>query len=98
MWLMVLFDLPTTTEETRKATTRFRNVLLKQGFERLQFSTYTRRCPGLVETVASEVRKALPPSGKVCMIAFTDLQYEGLAHFESGRPKVFENPKELVSF
>ena len=46
LWLQVLFDLPVTTQKTRKAATRFRHFLLDQGFEMAQYSVYQRFCYG----------------------------------------------------
>ena len=46
MWMMVLFDLPVTEPEERKAATGFRNFLLDQGFEMAQFSVYVRHTSG----------------------------------------------------
>ena len=40
MWLFVLFDLPTSTEEARKNYTRFRKGLIKNGFETLTEAGY----------------------------------------------------------
>lgn len=98
MWILVLFDLPTTTDATRKAATRFRHALLRLGFERIQLSVYARRCPGLLRTTMSEVRLAVPPYGNVCMMELTDLQYADVVRLRDGRPVVFEKPKRLVSF
>ena len=46
MWIMVLFDLPVITEKERKTATKFRNFLLDNSFEMVQFSVYMRPCPG----------------------------------------------------
>ena len=98
MWLLVLFDLPTTEDATRKAANRFRRDLRSLGFERMQLSAYTRRCPGLTTTMMSKVRMVAPPYGSVCVLELTDLQYEGIVRLDAGRTVVFEKPKRLVSF
>ena len=38
MRLLVMFDLPVTEKEERKAAARFRNFLLKDGYYMMQFS------------------------------------------------------------
>ena len=43
-WLMVAFDLPVKTKEERKRATDFRNFLLDDGFQMIQFSVYARPC------------------------------------------------------
>ena len=40
MWLMVMFDLPTDTPKARRRYRDFRNYLLQDGFDMLQFSVY----------------------------------------------------------
>ncbi|MCZ7613387.1 MAG: CRISPR-associated endonuclease Cas2 [Ignavibacteriaceae bacterium] len=45
MWILVLFDLPTENEKDRKAYTRFRKELMRDGFSMFQFSIYLRHCP-----------------------------------------------------
>ncbi len=42
MWLMVIFDLPVTTREYRRAYQQFRGLLLDEGFWQLQYSVYAR--------------------------------------------------------
>ncbi len=38
MWVIAMFDLPTDTPKERKAYTRFRKNLLKDGFTMMQYS------------------------------------------------------------
>ena len=42
MWLFCFFDLPVKTKPQRREATRFRNFLLSDGFNMLQFSVYIR--------------------------------------------------------
>ena len=44
--MFVLFDLPVVEKEDRKAATDFRNYLLDDGFQMVQFSTYVRLLSG----------------------------------------------------
>ena len=98
MWLLVLFDLPTMTDVVSKAATRFRNALLRLGFERMQLSVYARRCPGLMETMMGEVRRVLPVEGDVSIIALTDLQFAGITRLRGGFSVIFEAQKRLICF
>jgi len=45
MWLMAMFDLPVETKENRRHYTRFRKLLMKDGFMMLQYSVYARYIP-----------------------------------------------------
>ena len=38
VWCVVMFDLPVATKEQRKEATRFRHLLLDEGFWMLQYS------------------------------------------------------------
>ncbi len=80
---MVLFDLPTLTEDNRKEANGFRNTLLDMGFERMQFSAYLKfaSSQAALDVISVRVEAALPPHGKVTCIAFTDKQYERMRHF-----------------
>ena len=93
MWMMVIFDLPVGTKPERKASTRFRNVLLDQGFEMCQYSVYLRFCAGKEQTIAysRRVQAALPGAGSVQIICFTDKQYENIVSFNG--PKRLPNNK-----
>lgn len=101
MWVMVLFDLPVTTKEERKAATGFRDFLLNNGFEMAQFSVYVRHTNGkeAVEAIIRKVEATVPPEGKVDILQFTDKQYENIVCFRGARRADSpENPQQLVMF
>ena len=77
MWLFALFDLPVDTPKNRKQYTRFRKVLLKDGFAMLQYSVYARFC-GSEESAAAHravVRNQIPALGQVRLLTTTDHQF-----------------------
>jgi CRISPR-associated protein Cas2 len=78
MWLFVFFDLPVKTKPERKAATRFRNFLLKDGYMMLQFSVYARVCNGQerADKHALRLEANLPHQGSVRLMQVTDRQYE----------------------
>lgn len=47
MRLMVMFDLPVTSTEERRSAACFRQFLLKDGYNMMQFSIYVRICSGI---------------------------------------------------
>ena len=47
MRMMVFFDLPVKTKIQRRAATRFRSFLLKDGYFMMQYSVYCRVCNGI---------------------------------------------------
>ena len=78
MRLFVFFDLPTGTKNERSYATKFRNMLIKNGFTMLQFSVYVRVCKGqdMVSKYLDITMKHLPPKGHIRAMQVTDKQYE----------------------
>ncbi len=101
MWVMVLFDLPTSTKAERRSYTQFRDFLLDNAFEMAQYSVYVRHTNGkdAIEAIIKKVDAAMPAEGKVDILQFTDKQYENIVCLRGGRradsPK---NPSQLVMF
>lgn len=89
MWLMVMFDLPVLTKRQRKAAAGFRNCLLDYGFEMSQYSVYLRFCSSQTQadTWTGRVETALPPTGHVNILTFTDKQYERIKSFRAAAPQ-----------
>jgi CRISPR-associated protein Cas2 len=101
MWLMVIFDLPVGTPKERRAATRFRQFLLDQGFSMSQFSVYMRFCGGKdqAETYVKRVERALPHTGLVQILNFTDRQYETIISFDGRtREPTRRNPQQYALF
>lgn len=101
LWIQVLFDLPVTTPELRKAATGFRDFLLDQGFEMAQFSVYQRWVSGKerAEKYIRLIEKNIPPEGKVHILQFTDAQYKNMVTFRGRiRGKPPKNQDQLTLF
>lgn len=77
MWVMVLFDLPTETKRDRKESTKFRKMLIDDGFTMFQFSIYMRHCPSRENSDVhiKRVKNNLPPYGSVTVLCITDKQF-----------------------
>lgn len=101
LWILVMFDLPTDTKQSRKAATAFRNFLLDEGFERSQFSVYARFVNGkeAFQTRVDRIERSLPAQGDIQILNFTDRQYRDIVHFsDQGRRSARKNPEQLVLF
>lgn len=83
MWLQVIFDLPTNLKKERRGATLFRNFLLNNGFDMIQYSVYLRSCgsKSAMDKYKKLVTENLPEFGKVSMLGFTDRQYELIESF-----------------
>jgi len=100
MWLLVMFDLPVVLDHERKAATRFRNVLLDNGFQMANYSVYLRNVSSLAQSdrVASLISSKVPDSGIVSILRFTDKQYEQMMTFHGKSRKSNENPEMFLLF
>ena len=85
MWVLVMFDLPVLTKVQRKYATGFRNFLVKNGFDMVQYSVYSRPCPSDENATVhvGRVKENLPPNGQVRILKFTDKQYGRMECFLS---------------
>lgn len=81
MRMIVFFDLPVTTAPERKAATKFRNFLIKDGYCMMQFSVYSRVCNGndAVEKHSKRLKANLPKNGSVRLLTITEKQYRNMA-------------------
>lgn len=96
-----MFDLPVTTKPQRAAATRFRNLLLDQGFQMAQFSVYVRYCAGRdqMETYIRRVEAGVPTAGSVHIFAITDKQYETARTFRGKKREQGSSiPNQLALF
>ncbi|AYD89102.1 CRISPR-associated endonuclease Cas2 [Actinomyces sp. 2119] len=101
MWCVVMFDLPVGTKKQRREATRFRNLLLDEGYWRAQYSVYVRYSP----TVAGENRRVnaikanLPAGGEVRILYVTDREWARTLCFQNEAPvKVEKEPQQLTIF
>ena len=101
MWLFAFFDLPVVTKKDRKMATQFRQNLLDLGFEMVQFSVYSRVCPGKekVESLIKKISCQLPQKGKIDLLTVTDRQFENIVSFRGKNDeKLPQKNPQLVLF
>jgi CRISPR-associated protein Cas2 len=98
MWIVVMFDLPVLTKRQRKAATSFRKDLIKDGFDRIQYSVYSRPCPSEENATvhAARVKACLPPDGQVRILRFTDKQYARMECYLSKTSVTAERPPNQI--
>ncbi len=91
---MVLFDLPTGDIKARKAYTRFRKGLLRNGFDMMQYSVYIRHCASgeNAEVHAQRIKSMLPEKRMVSIITITDKQFGDIKNFWGRRRKKNRTP------
>lgn len=77
MRMIVFFDLPTETNEDKRAYRAFRKALIKNGFIMMQESVYTKllTTPTVESSVKSLINRNKPPKGIVQMLIVTEKQF-----------------------
>ncbi len=83
MWLLVMFDLPVLTKNQRREATRYRKLLLNQGFDQLQLSVYSKYLINAtgVRMVLSAIKRQIPEEGSVRVFQLTDTQWSSQHRF-----------------
>lgn len=96
MRMIVFFDLPVGTAGERKAATKFRNFLVKDGYHMVQYSVYTRICNGSdsVDMHEARLKQHIPKKGSIRLLTITEKQYESI-HVLLGEP-TFDDTKEAT--
>ena len=76
--LFVMFDLPTLTSNDRKRATKFRNNLLDDGYQMLQFSVYVRNCVSWerMKKHTKRLQEFAPIGGNIRAIMITEKQWK----------------------
>ena len=101
MWVFVTFDLPTYTKMDRRNATKFRKLLLQDGFTMMQYSIYTRHCASRENTSVhiKRVKGFLPPKGEVVVFNLTDKQFGMMEFFRSASEiEKPDTPQQLELF
>ena len=93
MWLFALFDLPVKEKQQKRAYTKFRRLLLTEGFTKLQYSVYAQYCASEDASTAKRrrLRGSLPNEGQVRLVSITDKQFAAMEVFLG---KQREDPEE----
>ncbi len=77
MRLIVFFDLPVTTPPKKRAYTLFRRFLLKDGYDMLQWSVYSRIVNGRnnAEKHLRKLERSLPKEGSIRCLEVSEKQF-----------------------
>lgn len=78
MRIIVFFDLPVITAAKRKAANQFRQFLLKDGYQMLQLSVYSRIVKGRDSLQKHHNRLNLPQEGSIRCLEITEKQYAAM--------------------
>ncbi len=83
MWLVCMFDLPTTTKKQKDSYISFRKFLMEDGFTMIQYSVYARPCKSVANTKVhmKRIEDHVPEAGEIRMLKMTDAQYGDMKIF-----------------
>jgi CRISPR-associated protein Cas2 len=95
-----MFDLPVKTSKQRRDYANFRNLLLDNGFIRVQFSVYARFSPSgiLGSRIIQGIKAGLPPGGEVRALHITDRQWASTLRFSNAIEIPQEEEPEQLAF
>lgn len=99
MRVIILFDLPVTTNADLRVYTRFRKFLLKSGFIMMQESVYTKLALNLTvaEAIMENIRRNKPEKGLVQMMLITEKQFAKIEFVTgSGQTEYIDNDERLI--
>lgn len=99
MRVIVMFDLPMTSNTDRRNYAQFRKFLIKDGFLMMQESVYCKLAQNstAAEIMIERVRKNRPPDGIVQILKITEKQYSKM-EFIVGKRKsdVLDSDERLI--
>lgn len=80
MRIIVMYDVPNNSSEENKEYTKFRKLLIKNGYSMMQFSIYIK-CLNVKTKFESEVKKIskfIPSQGNIRVLAITEKQFQDM--------------------
>lgn len=80
MKVICFFDLPTETNDEKRAYRNFRKILIENGFFMLQYSVYVRTCPNRVfaKKYIPKLKAKAPAIGSIRFLIITEKQYDDM--------------------
>lgn len=99
MRILLFFDLPTDTPRDRKTYSKFRKLLINEGFIMMQESVYTKLAlnNSVVNSVKDKIYKNKPPKGIVQMLAITEKQFNSIEYIVGKKDSnVLDNTERMI--
>ena len=99
MRIILFFDLPTETVKDRKMYTKFRKMLINDGFIMLQESVYSKLAlnPSIANSIREKIHKNKPPKGIVKMLTITEKQYNSIEYVVGEKNnEIIEDTERLI--
>lgn len=99
MRVIVFFDLPTETAKDRKIYSKFRKLLVNEGFIMMQESVYSKLAlnNSIANSIKEKIYKNKPPKGIVQMLVITEKQFNSIEYVVGNKSDdVLDNTERLI--
>lgn len=99
MRILLFFDLPTETAKDRRIYSKFRKMLINEGFIMLQESVYAKLAlnNSIANSIKDKIYKSKPPKGIVQMLVITEKQFSSIEYVVGDKSDdVLDNTERLV--
>ena len=99
MRVVVLFDLPITTDQGKKEYRQFRKYLVKTGFVMMQESVYTKLVQNdtAADILINNIRNNKPSDGLVQVIKLTEKQFSRIEYIVGeSKSEIIDSDERLV--
>lgn len=101
MWMIVMFDIPSSDKKNINISKKFRNKLLDIGFNMMQYSVYIKYCStkSNVEKHENYIKNLSPKVGKINIFTITNKQFQNIINIENNEYKINKStPEEYQIF
>ncbi len=99
MRILLFFDLPIDTAKDRRRYSKFRKLLINEGFIMMQKSVYTKLAlnTSVVNSVKDKIYKNKPPKGIVQMLTITEKQFNSIEYVVGNKDtEVLDNTERMI--
>ncbi len=99
MRVLVMFDLPVVEYKDKREYTKFRKLLIHEGFIMMQQSVYCKMVASSAsaDLIKTNLRKSSPPKGLVQIVCITEKQYASIEYLVGEiHRKTVDSMEELI--
>lgn len=99
MRVMIFFDLPTETAKERRNYSKFRKMLIDEGFIMMQESVYSKLAlnNSVVNSIKEKINKNKPPKGIVQLLIITEKQFSEIEYIVGEKnTEILDNTERLT--
>ena len=99
MRILIFFDLPVETAKDRKIYSKFRKLLINEGFIMMQKSVYTKLAlnNSIANSIKEKIYKNKPKIGIVQMLTITEKQFSSIEYITGKKDSdILDNTERMI--